>query len=109
MYEAHDALLCIAEGTYVGEQNRRRVTPDHRFKSAEEMRVLFADLPEAIDNPLVIARRCAIKSEERKPLLPSFGDRSEERRVGQECGRTCRSRWPPYHSTQHNPPQHTHP
>jgi DNA polymerase-3 subunit alpha len=74
MYEAHDALLCIAEGTYVGEQNRRRVTPDHRFKSAEEMRVLFADLPEAIDNTLVIAKRCAIKAEERKPILPSFGD-----------------------------------
>ncbi|WP_341702498.1 DNA polymerase III subunit alpha [Ferrovibrio sp.] len=78
MYEAHDALLCIAEGTYVGEQDRRRVTPDHRFKSAEEMRVLFADLPEAIENTLVIARRCAIKAEERKPILPGFGDGSGE-------------------------------
>ena len=78
MYEAHDALLCIAEGTYVGEQNRRRVTPEHRFKSAEEMRVLFADLPEAIDNTLVIARRCAVKAEERKPILPNFGDGTGE-------------------------------
>src|SRR3546814_15122582 len=78
MYEAHAALLCIAEGTYVGEQNRRRVTPEHRFKSTEEMRVLFADLPEAIDNTLVIARRCAVKAEERKPILPNFGANPEE-------------------------------
>jgi DNA polymerase-3 subunit alpha len=78
MYEAHDALLCIAEGTYVGEQNRRRVTPEHRFKSAEEMRVLFADLPEAIDNTITIARRCAVKAEERKPILPNFGDGTGE-------------------------------
>ena len=78
MYVAHDALLCIAEGSYVGEQNRRRVTPDHRFKSAEEMRVLFADLPEAIDNTLVIAQRCAVKANERAPILPNFGDGTGE-------------------------------
>lgn len=78
MYEAHDALLCIAEGTYVGEQNRRRVTPEHRFKSAKEMRALFADLPEAIDNTLVIARRCAVKANERQPILPNFGDGTGE-------------------------------
>ncbi len=73
MYQAHDALLCIAEGAYVGQSNRRKVTREHRFKSAEEMRVLFADLPEAVDNTLVIARRCAVKAEERKPILPNFG------------------------------------
>lgn len=78
MYEAHDALLCIAEGTYVGEQNRRRVTPEHRFKSAKEMRALFADLPEAIDNTLVIAKRCAVKANERQPILPNFGDGTGE-------------------------------
>ncbi len=78
MYEAHDALLCIAEGAYVSQTNRRRVTPEHRFKSAEEMRVLFADLPEAIDNTLVIARRCAVKADERAPILPNFGDGSGE-------------------------------
>ncbi|MGH6883251.1 MAG: PHP domain-containing protein, partial [Hypericibacter sp.] len=59
MYEAHDTLLCIAAGSYVGEAQRRRETPEHRFKSAAEMRALFADLPEAIDNTLVIAQRCA--------------------------------------------------
>ena len=58
-YEAHDALLCIADGAQVGQEQRRRLTPEHRFKTAAEMRELFADLPEAIDNTLVIARRCA--------------------------------------------------
>jgi DNA polymerase-3 subunit alpha len=72
MYEAHDALLCIAGGAYVSQDDRRRLTPEHRFKSAEEMRVLFADLPEAIDNTLVVAKRCAFMVKKRKPLLPPF-------------------------------------
>lgn len=72
MFNAHDALLCIAEGTYVGEDNRRRLTPEHYFKSAEEMRALFADLPEAIDNTVVIARRCAFKVPKIDPILPKY-------------------------------------
>ncbi len=65
-------LLCIAEGSYVDEAKRRRVTPEHRFKTAEEMRALFADLPEAIDNSLVIAQRCAVMAPLREPILPRF-------------------------------------
>ena len=72
MYEAHDALLCIAEGTYVGQSDRRRLTPNHRFTTAAEMRALFADLPEALDNTLVIARRCAFHPEPVAPILPAF-------------------------------------
>jgi DNA polymerase-3 subunit alpha len=72
MYEAHDTLLCIAAGSYVGEAQRRRETPEHRFKSAAEMRALFADLPEAIDNTLVIAQRCAFMPSSRKPILAPF-------------------------------------
>ncbi len=72
MYEAHDALLCIAGGSYVSEDERRRETPEHRFKSAAEMRSLFADLPEAVDNTLVVAQRCAFMPEARKPILPAF-------------------------------------
>ena len=72
MYEAHDALICIAEGTYVSEDDRRRLTPDHCFKSAEEMRVLFADLPEAVDNTVVIAKRCAFMVEKIAPILPPY-------------------------------------
>jgi DNA polymerase-3 subunit alpha len=70
MHAAHDALLCIAEGRVLSEQDRRRVTPEHWFKPASVMRALFADLPEACDNTLAIARRCAVMAETRKPLLP---------------------------------------
>ncbi|OUR77019.1 DNA polymerase III subunit alpha [Alphaproteobacteria bacterium 46_93_T64] len=73
MYDAHDALLCIAAGKYVGDLERKRRTPDHYFKSAEEMRHIFKDLPEAIDNTLVIAQRCAFASPARDPILPAFG------------------------------------
>ncbi|MGE5503205.1 MAG: DNA polymerase III subunit alpha [Actinomycetota bacterium] len=72
MYEAHDALICIAEGAYVSQDERRRLTPEHYFKSPAEMRELFADLPEACDNTLVIARRCAFMVAKRKPILPPF-------------------------------------
>ncbi len=52
------------------DRDRRRVTPEHWFKPAAAMRALFADLPEACDNTLAIARRCAVMAEARKPLLP---------------------------------------
>ncbi len=70
MHAAHDALLCIAEGRTVADPNRRRVTGEHWFKPAKAMRALFADLPDACDNTLAIARRCAVMAETRKPLLP---------------------------------------
>ncbi len=70
MHEAHDALLCIAEGRTVAEERRRRVTPEHWFKPGADMRTLFADLPDACDNTLAIARSCAVMAESRKPLLP---------------------------------------
>ena len=72
MFAAHDALLCIAEGRLLAETERRRVTREHWFKPAALMRALFADLPEACDNTLVIAQRCAIMAETRKPMLPVF-------------------------------------
>jgi DNA polymerase-3 subunit alpha len=71
MHEAHDALLCIAEGRVLAEPDRRRVTQEHWFKPAAAMRALFADLPEACDNTLAIARSCAVMAESRKPLLPT--------------------------------------
>jgi DNA polymerase-3 subunit alpha len=72
MYEAHDALLCIADGAFVSQDDRRRLTREHRFKSAAEMQAQFADLPEAIENTVEIARRCAFKPVKRKPILPVF-------------------------------------
>ena len=71
-YEAHDALLCIAEGAYVHQDDRRKVTPDHYFKTAEEMAALFSDLPEAIENTVEVARRCAFRPRFHDPILPRF-------------------------------------
>jgi DNA polymerase-3 subunit alpha len=72
MFEAHDALMCIASGTYVARRDRPRLTAEHRFKNQGEMRALFSDLPEAIENTTVIARRCAVMADARKPILPPF-------------------------------------
>ena len=71
-YEAHDALLCIADGRYVVEDDRRRASPEHYLKSEEEMASLFADLPEALANTVEIAIRCAFRPEGKKPILPRF-------------------------------------
>ncbi len=71
-FEAHDALICIAEGSYVAVDERRRLSPEHYFKTGEQMRALFADLPEALENTVEIARRCAYRPLQRQPILPPF-------------------------------------
>ncbi len=81
-YTAHDALICIAEGEVLVTEDRRRLTPEHYFKSQSEMAALFADLPEAIENTVEIAMRCAYRVKSRAPILPRFaeGDEAEELR-----------------------------
>ncbi len=71
-FEAHDALICIAEGRKVAEDDRKRLPPDHYFKSQSEMVALFKDLPEAVENTLEIARRCSCRIEICDPILPSY-------------------------------------
>src|SRR5712692_8820099 len=71
-YEAHDALMCIAQGRAVADTDRLHRTPEHFFRPAAEMRALFADLPEACDNTLVIAQRCAFIPQPQRPILPAF-------------------------------------
>lgn len=72
MYQPHDALLCMAESSYVAATDRRKLNPEYRFKSSEEMLQLFEDLPEAIENTINIAHRCHFSVEEIDPLLPNF-------------------------------------
>ena len=72
MYEAHDALVCIAAGEYVSNENRFHYSPEQRLKTADEMVKLFADLPEAIANTVQIAKRCNFLLEFVAPLLPIF-------------------------------------
>ena len=72
MYEAHDALVCIAEGEYVANENRKKYLPTNRWRSEEEMCALFEDIPEAIENTVNIAKRCNYLSKKVDALLPIF-------------------------------------
>ena len=74
-YEAADALSCVLGQTKVIDPNRPRKSSEQYFKSGEEMRELFSDLPEAIENTEIIANRCGFMvNVKEKPLLPKFGD-----------------------------------
>src|SRR5512139_2227059 len=70
-HQAHDAMLCIAQSSQVERDDRRKSSPDAWLKPPAEMRRLFEDLPEAIENTAVIAQRCAVGAPKRKPILPS--------------------------------------
>ncbi|MFZ0844553.1 MAG: DNA polymerase III subunit alpha, partial [Pseudolabrys sp.] len=93
-YEAHDALICIAEGRFLSEGDRRQLTPEHRFKTRAEMRELFADLPEALASTVEIAQRCAFRPLVQLPILPRFSvgeggsvvDEADELRKRAETG-----------------------
>jgi len=71
-HAAHDAMLCIAQSSQIDRDDRHRSSPEAWIKPAAEMRRLFEDLPEAIDNSAVVARRCAFGAPKRKPILPSI-------------------------------------
>ena len=61
MHKAHDALLAISEGSYILEPDRRHVSVEAYLKSPEQMLELFKDIPEAIENTVDIAKRCAFR------------------------------------------------
>ncbi len=78
-HAAHDAMLCIANSTHIDAAERPRSGPEGWVKPAEVMEQLFADLPEALANTLVVAQRCAFSPPKRKALLPSLaGDKEGE-------------------------------
>jgi len=80
-HAAHDVLLCIASSSYVESAERPRSSPESWMKPAQDMVAMFADLPEAIANTLVVAQRCAVMAPKRKPILPSLaGDHAGEER-----------------------------
>src|SRR5690606_8798831 len=88
MAPAHDALMCIAEGPFISQEDRRRVTGEHWFKPAAAMRAAFADLPEACAPALAVARGCAFMLEKRDPILPGFatvGGRSEPEELAHQA------------------------
>ncbi len=78
-HAAHDAMLCIANSTHIDAAERPRSSREAWVKSAPMMAEIFADLPEAVSNTLVVAQRCAFKPPKRKALLPSLaGDTARE-------------------------------
>lgn len=88
MYEAHDALVCIAAAEYVANDNRKKFSPNNRLRSEAEMVELFADLPEALESTVNIAKRCCYLSEKVNPLLPIFecpGGLSQDDYIDQEA------------------------
>ncbi|EAQ30354.1 DNA polymerase III alpha subunit [Erythrobacter sp. NAP1] len=82
MHKAHDAMLCIANSTYIENEDRPRTNHAAFVKSSNMMEELFADLPEATANTLVIAQRCAYAPPYRDPILPSLaGDLEGEAKM----------------------------
>ena len=74
MYEAHDALLCIGQKTYVDEKNRKRFSDQHYLKSSEELEKIYKDIPEALENNYNFPFRFSFKLNKSKPNLPSLSD-----------------------------------
>ena len=71
MYVSQKVLHCIASSERLASMEDSGITPHHFFKTAAQMKRLFADLPEAIENSLVIAQRCSFVVGRRDPILPS--------------------------------------
>ncbi len=72
MHEAHDALMCIGQKTYINDQKRLKLTNNHYLKSSEEMDEIFKDLPEALENNYNLPLRCNFRPIPSKPILPNI-------------------------------------
>ncbi len=78
MFEAHDALMCIGEKTYVNDSNRIKLSNQHYFKSSNEMIEVFKDLPEALENNFNLPFRCSFKPNFSKPILPRISSSEKD-------------------------------
>ena len=72
MHEAHDALICIGEKTYVNDKKRRKYSAEHYLKSSEQMEKIFYDLPEALENNFNFPFMCNFKPQTSSPILPNI-------------------------------------
>ena len=71
-YNSHQVLTCIDKGLTISSPERRLLTKEHYLKKSSSMLSLFNDIPEAIENTLIIAQRCSISVKTHKPILPTF-------------------------------------
>ena len=74
MYEAHDALTCIGEKNFVDDINRFRLSNQHFLKSDGELKKLYSDIPEALENNYNFHLRFNFKPKKSKPILPSIAN-----------------------------------
>ncbi len=72
MHEAHDALMCIGQKTYINDQKRLKLNNNHYLKSSNEMTEIFKDLPEALENNYNLPYRCNFRPVPSKPILPNI-------------------------------------
>jgi len=77
MHDAHDALMCIGQKTYVNELNRLKLSHHHYLKSSDEMKELFKDLPEALENNFILPHRCDYRPLPSKPILPNISSENK--------------------------------
>ena len=75
MYEAHDALICIGEKNFVDDKNRFKYNNQHYFKSQEELKKLYSDIPESLENNYNFHLRFNFKPKKSKPILPSIASK----------------------------------
>jgi len=77
MHEAHDALMCIGQKTYINDSNRLKLSNQHYLKSSDEMIELFKDLPEALENNFRFPYRCDYRPLPSKPILPNISSENK--------------------------------
>ena len=77
MHEAHDVLMCIGQKTYINDTNRLKLSNQHYLKSSDEMKELFKDLPEALENNFILPYRCDYRPLPSKPILPNISSENK--------------------------------
>ena len=77
MAEAHDALICIGEKKFVDDQKRFRFSNQHYFKKSNDLKELYKDIPEALENNYNFPQRFSFKPKKSKPILPSISNNED--------------------------------
>ena len=77
MHDAHEALICIGNKTYLNEKNRIKYSENHYLKSDDEMKLIFKDLPEALQNNYNLPFRCSFRPSFSKPILPNISSKND--------------------------------
>jgi len=77
MHDAHEALICIGQKSYLNDKNRLSFSDEHYFKSTDEMNKLFSDLPEALQNNYNLPLRCNFRPITSKPILPNISSEKD--------------------------------